>query len=67
MDDLSAPPSRNAVSTFFMQLGQRYQLILGKFMKQVHVIQKEIRTQAHEKKNHFYNLRSRQTHIGKKI
>lgn len=30
MDDLSSPPAaRSAVSTFFLRLGQRYQLLLG--------------------------------------
>jgi len=30
MDDLSAPPSRSAVSTFFLRLSQRYQSLLDK-------------------------------------
>lgn len=33
MDDLSAPPSKSAVSTFFMRLSQRYQSLLGKIDK----------------------------------
>lgn len=33
MDDLSSPPARSAVSTFFMRLGQRYQSLLGKSKK----------------------------------
>ncbi|KAG5683031.1 hypothetical protein PVAND_012340 [Polypedilum vanderplanki] len=30
MDDLSNPPARSAVSTFFLRLGQRYQILLDK-------------------------------------
>lgn len=53
MDDLSAPPSKSAVSTFFMRLSQRYQSLLGNndkiiaFLKNHPAHDKESRERSH--------------------
>jgi hypothetical protein len=54
MDDLSAPPSKNAVSTFFMRLSQRYQLLLGTLDKKLkELIRSSLRENEAESKETF--------------
>lgn len=54
MDDLSSPPARSAVSTFFMRLGQRYQSLLGKSKKKKKILYRNLKIDNDSKSSKNY-------------